>query len=339
MPFLPASLRRRLKALLSAAARVLPGGSRGGSAAQKAAPSSSGDPGGDRAARSAIAVGRLGQPIAGRRGRKPVTSLSETTNPARYDDPEWLAIHCDLERYSTDKHVFLHTSGHVYRKGWEWTHCIYGLGKLGALQPGARALGVGVGREPVIFYLAERIAGVVATDLYDNEEWSSQGGSEASRARLEQAKAACPASVDFSKIRFEDQDGTHLTYADNSFDLAWSLSSIEHFGGHAGALRALQEMGRVVRPGGIVAVATELLLLDDQTHCDFFTRRELIDDLIAPCRGLSLVDQIDFDTLPVEYLIDSITIPTGVDRRRRHVVLNDGTMQWTSVLFFLRKTA
>jgi SAM-dependent methyltransferase len=331
MPFSPASLRRRLKALLSATARAF----RGRPAAQKAAAPASGNPG----ARSAIAGGRLGQPIATPRGRNTVINLSETTNPARYDDPEWLAIHYDLERYSTDKHVFLHTSGHVYRKGWEWTHCIYGLGKLGALQPGARALGVGVGREPVIFYLADRIAEVVATDLYDNAEWSSGGGFEASLARLEQDKAACPPSVDFSKIRFEDQDGTRLTYADNSFDLAWSLSSIEHFGGHSGAQRALQEMGRVVRPGGIVAVATELLLLDDQTHCDFFTRRELIDDLIAPCHALSLVDTIDFDTLPVEYLIDSITIPTGVDRRRRHVVLNDGTMQWTSVLFFLRKNS
>jgi SAM-dependent methyltransferase len=263
--------------------------------------------------------------------------LSETTNPLRYTDPEWLATHRALEPYSIDKHCFQHTSGEIYRKGWEWTHCLYGLEKLGAITPDARGVGVGVGREPVIFYLADRIARVTATDLYDNTEWSNANGREASKELVQLAKDGCPSSVDFNKIRFESQDGTKLTYADNSFDFAWSLSSIEHFGGHKSAQRALAEMGRVIRPGGIVAVATEMLILDDQKHHEFFTRQELMSDLINPCTDLELVDEINFETLPTEYLVDSIVLPTGVDRRRRHVVLNDGNVQWTSVLFFMRK--
>jgi SAM-dependent methyltransferase len=263
--------------------------------------------------------------------------LSEIVNPARYADQEWRNLHDELERYSIDKHCFFKTDGHILRKGWEWTHCLYGLHKLGALTPGARAIGVGVGREPVIFYLADRIAQVVATDLYDNAEWAGKNGREASIELVNQAKLAAPKGVDFTKIRFENQDGTALTYDDNSFDFAWSLSSIEHFGGHNGARKAMLEMQRVVRPGGIVAVATELLLLDDLCHPEYFTKAELQSILIAPCRNLELVDEINYDTLPSEFLIDQIVMPQGADRRRRHVVLNDGAVQWTSVLFFARK--
>ena len=53
---------------------------------------------------------------------------------------------------------------------------------------------------------------------------------------------------------------------------------------------------------------------------------------------LELVEEIDFDTLPVSYLVDSIAVPHGVERLRRHVVLNDGGVQWTSVMVFLRKS-
>ena len=42
-------------------------------------------------------------------------------------------------------------------------------------------------------------------------------------------------------------DGTNLEFPSESFDIAFSFSSIEHFGGksHSGSLRALQEIERV----------------------------------------------------------------------------------------------
>ena len=263
-------------------------------------------------------------------------ALSSVVDPSSYEDPGWVALHQALERYSTDKHCFLHTGGHVYRKGWEWTQCVYGLHQLGAMMPAARALGVGVGREAVIFYLADQVAHVTATDLYDEAAWTGSGGREADPALRDEALASCPASVDPAKISFENQDGTRLTYADDSFDFAWSLSSIEHFGGHSAACQALREMARVVRPGGVVAVATEMLMLEEYRHAEYFTRRELLEELIPASSRLELIGPVAFDTLPPEYLIDSIVAFSGVDRRRRHVVLNDGDVQWTSVMLFFR---
>jgi SAM-dependent methyltransferase len=263
--------------------------------------------------------------------------LCEVVNPAKYEDPEWLAIHHDLERYSIDKHCFRNRSGEVYRKGWEWTQCVYGLEKLGMIQAHHSALGVGAGRECVIYYLADHIARVTATDLYGAKAWTAGGGQEADLALLEQSKAACPSSVDFSRISFETQNGTKLTYEDRRFDFCWSLSSIEHFGGHQAASQAMREMARVTRPGGVVAIATELLLLDEYRHEEFFTRAEIDQRLVRASPDLTLIEDIDFGALPVPYLIDSVTVPAGVDRRRRHVVLNDGNIQWTSVMLFLRK--
>jgi SAM-dependent methyltransferase len=163
-----------------------------------------------------------------------------------------LALHHDLERYSIDKHCFQSSEGEIYRKGWEWTHCLFGLRRLGMLQAGHHALGVGVGVgwECVIYYLANCITAVTATDLYGGAGWSQIQGKEADLALLEESKLHCPPGLDLSKITFENQDRTALSYPANSFDFAWSLSSIEHFGGHTSAQKAVSEMARVVRPGG-----------------------------------------------------------------------------------------
>ncbi len=265
-----------------------------------------------------------------------VGRLCGVVDPTHYLDADWLALHHDLERYSIDKHCFQGSSGEIYRKGWEWTHCLFGLRRLGMLQPGHRALGVGAGRECVIFYLASCIASVTATDLYGEAAWSADRGREADPALVEESKRQCPPELDLSRIVFENQDGTALDYPPDSFDFAWSLSSIEHFGGHAAARKAVGEMARVVRPGGIVAIATEMLLLEEYSHPEYFTPSEIVSELVTPFANLALVDPIDFHTLPYEYLVDSITVPSGADRRRRHVVLNDGRFQWTSIMLFVR---
>ena len=265
-------------------------------------------------------------------------SLCETCNPARYDDPEWFNVHRAIEEYSVDKHVFRHTNGgSVYRKGWEWTHCAYGLQKLGALAPSNRGLGVGAGHECLIFYFADQCSHVIASDLYGNEQWSATGGKEASTELLADPQKFCPRRVDFERIQFVNSSGTSLKFQNDSFDFCWSMSSIEHFGGHNAARLAMREMARVVKPGGIIAVATEYLLLPEYQHPEYFNQAEIIEYLVRASFDLELVSEIDWDTLTREYLIDSICVPEGVHRIRRHVVLNDGQVQWTSVLLFFRK--
>jgi SAM-dependent methyltransferase len=54
-------------------------------------------------------------------------------------------------------------------------------------------------------------------------------------------------------VRLEVADGRRLPFEDGSFDRAYSVSVLEHIQGE-GAAEALRELGRVVRPGGRVAV-------------------------------------------------------------------------------------
>ena len=249
-----------------------------------------------------------------------------------------MSIHKEVEGYSVDKHVFSHTNGgYVYRKGWEWTHCVYGLDKLCALNPSVSGLGVGAGREPLIFYFGDRVRHVAALDLYGNETWSRASGREADSDVVKHPERWCPKAMDFSRIEFVNSSGTEIPAQDGKFDFCWSLSSIEHFGGHRAAAKAMREMSRVTRSGGIIALATEFLLLPEYQHPEYFNRNDLNRWIIDAAPDLELTHEIDWNTLPYEYLVDSVPLPNGVHRLRRHVVLNDGEVQWTSIMIFFRK--
>ena len=45
-------------------------------------------------------------------------------------------------------------------------------------------------------------------------------------------------------------NGRNLLFEDESFDVVFSISSIEHFGGHKEAARSVREMVRVFSPAG-----------------------------------------------------------------------------------------
>jgi SAM-dependent methyltransferase len=266
-------------------------------------------------------------------------SLSSLTNIAAYENAGWMDLFRDLGTYSYDDHIFGSDQPPVvHRKGWEWTQTIWGLNRLGMLESGNSAIGVGAGRECVIFWLGDRLAKVVATDLYGNEEWSSEGGREADAGVLKDPQSFCPRPIRTDVIEFRTMDGTDLGgYADETFDMAWSLSSIEHFGSHERAGDAVREMARVVRRGGVVVVATEFLLLADQSHPEYFNRQDFEENVLGATPDLELIEPVDWSLPPTDYLIDSVVLPTMADKLRRHVVLQDGHVQWTSVLVFFRK--
>ena len=59
-----------------------------------------------------------------------------------------------------------------HRKHWEFVQGILGLKRLGCLTPDALALGVGAGHEHPIYYLANYIKRVHATDIYGGGEFA-----------------------------------------------------------------------------------------------------------------------------------------------------------------------
>jgi SAM-dependent methyltransferase len=88
-------------------------------------------------------------------------------------------------------------------------------------------------------YLGRQRRSVTATDLDDAKIFSRW----AMLARI--------SGVQDYEVQY--QDARKLTYADDSFDLVYSISVIEHIPGN-GDTEALEEFGRVTKPGGIVMV-------------------------------------------------------------------------------------
>jgi SAM-dependent methyltransferase len=218
------------------------------------------------------------------------------------------------------------------RKAWEWVHGMYGLRKLGFLNQRATALGVGAGKEFPLYYLANHVNHVLATDVYGGT-WA---GPESPREMLEHPESFAPFTYRKDRLSVRYMDGRRLELEDNSFDVAFSFSSIEHFGGHSAAKQALCEMGRVVRPGGVVVVSTELIL-NGQPHPEYFLPDQLYQELIEPS-GLSLVEDIDFS-------ISDETLATPIVEAGRagwslvtpHFIIRQDRWLFTSVIFFLGK--
>lgn len=143
------------------------------------------------------------------------------------------------------------------RKHWEVAMSVRALRDFGALRPDAEILGVGAGSEITIFHLTRHVRRVVATDLY-----LAPGVWEREAHPLMLIAPERLSSIPFERERLEvlHMDGRWLRFPDASFDGVFSSGSIEHFGDFEDIAAAAYEMGRVLKPGGILTLSTELLL-------------------------------------------------------------------------------
>lgn len=267
-----------------------------------------------------------------------------------WEDPEFLAMldELNLSWAKERKH----------RKAWEFAQGVRVLNHLGALTPDAVALGVGAGHEAPLFYFANRVREVHATDIYGDGPFAEGEGS--AEMLTDPARfAPFPYREDHLVVKY--MDGRDLRYPDSSFDMAFSFSSIEHFGGHQAASRSMQEISRVLRPGGTALITTEVIL-NEVPHEEFFLPAELHEWLVYPT-GLELVEDIDLTISPsllhnpvnmdafldeidelwafarCDRMLDNPGWSAGYrDRLLPYVVLQSGPVVFTSVIMALQKT-
>jgi SAM-dependent methyltransferase len=222
--------------------------------------------------------------------------------------------------------------GIYHRKAWEWAQGLYALDQLGLLHEDATALGVGTGTEQIVFYLANRIQQVTATDIYGQ---GSFAGNTAQTGMLVSPEkyAKIPFRRDHLSVTY--MDGTDLEYPDAHFDFAFSFSSIEHFGSHRAASQAVREMGRVIKPGGAVIITTEVIL-NGTRHLEYYRPSELVEVLVNES-GLFLLEDIDFSLsdLTLAHPVD-FSHP-GRNGVKFHVICQLGGVYWTSVCLVLLK--
>jgi SAM-dependent methyltransferase len=127
---------------------------------------------------------------------------------------------------------------------WRTAEFAYVLRQL-RLPRGARVLDLGSPKDLSAIFARTRGFEVAATDILDETVKLSRRYAEA-----QGIDGAGP-----GKVRSEVQDGRRLTFADNTFDAAFSVSVIEHIPGQGDA-EAVRELLRVVKPGGKVVITT-----------------------------------------------------------------------------------
>jgi SAM-dependent methyltransferase len=238
-------------------------------------------------------------------------------------DPAFLAM--------LDELALSHGRDRPHRKHWEFAWALLGLKHLGAIRPDALAVAVGAGREHPVYWLSNHVRRVHATDIYGAGDFAE---SDAPAEMLVHPERFAPFPYREDALVTQHMDGCKLRYPGESFDIALSLSSIEHFGGHRRARDAVCEMARVLRPGGVLAIATELVL-NGVRHREFFREAEITRYLTAPC-GLRVLDAPSLAPDP-ELVADPLDLSGEWADRFPHVVLRAGRAVFTSVMVFMQK--
>jgi SAM-dependent methyltransferase len=235
-------------------------------------------------------------------------------------------------------------AGSEYRKHWEVAMTVRALGDFGVLRRDAAVLGVGAGAERTLFHLTRHAGRVVATDLYlAPGAWER----DASPLLLADPERASPVPFERDRLTVQHMDGRVLRFPDATFDAVFSSSSIEHFGDLADVAAAAYEMGRVLRPGGILTLATEfriagpagsrgwpgtLLFAPDDLRRAIVEASGLepVDELITKISERTLATRRDLGEVAAE-------LAAGVDRLPHLLLVHAGQL-FGSVHLTLRKT-
>lgn len=289
--------------------------------------------------------------------RAPMLRLSRQYNKlcdrADFDDP---ALRAKLRQVIAPGR---RAQQELHRKFWEYGMLSLYLEEVGAIREDAEILAVAAGHEEPLYWLANRVGRVVATDIYGQGDFAVDGR-EADASMLTQPERWAPYDYRRDRLEVRSMNALDLTLADASFDVVYSLSSIEHFGAPTDIRRAAAEMARVLKPGGHLVIATELLfrnhpldwkpvqtaikLLSGGRRCphaslqrrmmDGFRPRELERDVIAPTR-LSPVQPMDYAISPASF--ENLQHWSGAGDLRPaagtefpHIVLKAHGSPWTS---------
>jgi SAM-dependent methyltransferase len=173
-----------------------------------------------------------------------------------FEDPELVEVIRDVFSEAREDPAFPRSREH--RKHWEIAMTARGLRDLGALGDRSEILGVGAGREATIFWLTRHAKRVFATDLYlAADSWSL---SDSNVEMLIDPGQATDMQWDPERLVVQHMDALDLRYEDECFDGLFSSSSIEHFGSFEDIRRSVQEMYRVLKPGGVACISTEFRL-------------------------------------------------------------------------------
>jgi hypothetical protein len=219
-------------------------------------------------------------------------------------------LHPEFQRLTNliNHQVFYH------RKLWEFIFILHHAFRLGAVGPDKRALGFGVGTEPLPAAFAGAGTDIVATDA--PPEIGLKNG-WADHRQLAEALSAIPEGrmprAEFERrVRFEPCDMNAISTSLTGFDFCWSACALEHLGSiEKGLDFIINSVEKTLKIGGVAVHTTEFNLSSNSETLDnnwtvLFRRRDL-DQLVEKLRERGHHVEpftVAPDTMPVDRYID-----------------------------------
>jgi SAM-dependent methyltransferase len=183
-------------------------------------------------------------------------------------------------------------------KQWECAMMLRTFTECGTIQPRAVFVGIGAGTEQTTFALAAKGCIVYPVDRYlETTPWSDVAPAGMMVRPSQYTNFQYPRG----SVIPVHSDARALRLPDEFSDGVYSAGSIEHFGSLEAVAAAAEEIGRVLKPGGVASISTEFRLdgpngqrwFDD--NCILFTP-ELLDEYIVKPSGLELIGEKKFET-------------------------------------------
>jgi hypothetical protein len=200
----------------------------------------------------------------------------------------------------------------IHRKVWEFAYVFHHLNRLGALKPGARGLGFGVGSERLPAIFASMGVDVTATDApHDVGGWRETGQYSASLEDLFHPDIISRETFD-RLVHYQGADMNNIPDELTGYDFCWSSCALEHLGSLQNGMDFIvNSVEKTLRVGGVAVHTTELNLSSNEETletegCVLYRKQ----DLERLCQRLEERGhwvqplRLEPGDLPPDYLVD-----------------------------------
>ncbi len=152
----------------------------------------------------------------------------------------------------------LHEVPRFHRKQWEFAAILNALGSAGVVTPTAKGISFGSGQELPIYALANRVAEIWATDLYTADSAWPTARPDSPDLVTDYVRSGAHFATNQDRVFAKSMDMRTIEFPDNHFDFAYSSSAVEHIGGWQDFAQHLAEVRRVLKPGGVYVMTTDI---------------------------------------------------------------------------------